>query len=223
MYNYLYKITNLINHKIYVGVHKTLDLNDGYMGSGKIIKAAIQKYGIENFRKDILEFFDTYEDALMAESIMVTPDFLLREDVYNLRRGGTGGFDYINKTGLDKIGREKGHLNRTDESYKLMREGGYKGQQALKDSGNRSVGHRRDPIKQKEYSDRSRSKESIDKRKETYKTIGHQQKDKNSQYGTCWITNGKNNKKIKKNESIPEDWKLGRTLICNPSTSAFTT
>lgn len=38
-YYYIYQITNLVNAKIYVGVHKTKDLNDGYMGSGKVISA----------------------------------------------------------------------------------------------------------------------------------------------------------------------------------------
>jgi len=35
---------------------------------------------------------------------------------------------------------------------------------------------------------------------------------KNSQFGTCWITNGKENKKIKKENIIPNGWKLGRKL-----------
>jgi len=98
--NYLYQITNIINNKIYIGVHKTDNMDDGYMGSGKIINYAIKKYGIENFKKDILGFYNTYEDALTGEEEIVTDEFLLREDVYNLRRGGTGGFDYINKNGL---------------------------------------------------------------------------------------------------------------------------
>lgn len=34
----------------------------------------------------------------------------------------------------------------------------------------------------------------------------------NSQYGTCWITDGKENRKIKKSDRIPEGWYLGRRL-----------
>ncbi len=56
MFYYIYQITNMVNAKIYVGVHKTSNLNDGYMGSGKIIRSAMEKHGISNFSKDILEF-----------------------------------------------------------------------------------------------------------------------------------------------------------------------
>lgn len=96
MFYYTYKITNVINDKIYVGVHKTAKLDDGYMGSGTAIIAAIKKYGVQKFKKEILKQFDSYKDALAHEKEIVTPEFLLREDVYNQRRGGTGGFDHIN-------------------------------------------------------------------------------------------------------------------------------
>ena len=96
MFYYLYQITNLVNNKIYVGIHKTMDMNDGYMGSGKIIKRAIKKHGADKFKKDILETFVDSESMYAREKEVVTDKFLLCEDVYNLRRGGLGGFDYIN-------------------------------------------------------------------------------------------------------------------------------
>jgi len=103
MFFYLYRITNLVNNKIYVGVHKTTSLEDGYMGSGKVIMRAYEKYGINNFKKDILETFDNSESMYAREKEVVTDEFLLSEETYNLRRGGFGGFDYINKSGIPKM------------------------------------------------------------------------------------------------------------------------
>ena len=76
---YLYQIRNNLNNKIYVGVHKTANLNDGYMGSGKIIRSAIAKHGIDNFTKVILEFFENAELMYAREKEIVTDEFLLRE------------------------------------------------------------------------------------------------------------------------------------------------
>jgi hypothetical protein len=96
----LYKITNTINGKIYIGVHRTSNLDDGYMGSGKAIQAAIIKYGVEHFHKEILETFYTSEEMYEREKQIVNEEFLLRDDVYNIQRGGHGGFEYLIRSGL---------------------------------------------------------------------------------------------------------------------------
>lgn len=101
-YHYLYRIVNKINHKIYIGVHSTDNLNDKYMGSGKILKKAQEKYGIENFEKEILEFFDNTNDMLIAEAKIVNAEFRNRKDTYNLALGGgsgdTGVYDSIERS-----------------------------------------------------------------------------------------------------------------------------
>ena len=87
----IYKITNNLNGKIYIGKHITENIDDGYMGSGTVIKKAIRKYGVENFTKEIL--FDVYGEDLMnfLEEAIVDEAFVAREDTYNLKTGGDGG------------------------------------------------------------------------------------------------------------------------------------
>lgn len=89
-YFYLYKITNMINGKIYIGVHSTDNLNDSYMGSGVALHRAFEKYGIENFRKEILMFFHNNQELYNKESEIVTESFVERKDTYNMTTGGYG-------------------------------------------------------------------------------------------------------------------------------------
>ena len=87
-YHYLYKIINLLDNKYYIGVHSTSNLDDGYMGSGTHIKNAISKYGIGNFKKEILEFFETAEQKWLAEIKHVTLEVVQDENSYNMAPGG---------------------------------------------------------------------------------------------------------------------------------------
>lgn len=71
MYYGLYKITNLVNGKMYIGQHVTDNLDDGYMGSGKLMKRALSKYGAENFRKEWLGFYEDEEELNYMERVFV--------------------------------------------------------------------------------------------------------------------------------------------------------
>lgn len=91
MIYYVYETKCTITNMIYVGVHGTENLQDGYLGSGFYFLRAVKKYGKNAFEKRILSFHNTFEDALLEEKRIVTLDFIRREDTYNLKEGGFGG------------------------------------------------------------------------------------------------------------------------------------
>lgn len=96
---YIYETKNIINDKIYIGQHASEDIvNDTYIGSGDIIKKAINKYGRSKFKRTVLFEFDTLEEAYLKEKELVTEEFLDRDDTYNVRLGGVGMFGHTRKT-----------------------------------------------------------------------------------------------------------------------------
>lgn len=87
-YFIVYETTNLINGKKYRGIHRTKNLNDRYLGSGFAFKCAIRKYGEDNFKKEILEFCNSYNELLEREKFYVDDDWIKDKNTYNLKTGG---------------------------------------------------------------------------------------------------------------------------------------
>lgn len=99
MHHIVYLTSNIINNKIYVGVHSTWNIDDGYLGSGLKLNNSIKKYGKENFIKKILYYCLESKDAYEIEKQIVDEIFLKRKDTYNIKLGGLGGFKHINNFG----------------------------------------------------------------------------------------------------------------------------
>ena len=205
MFYTIYKITNIINNKFYIGKHQTKNLNDGYMGSGKLIKAAIKKYGIQNFTKEILFIFDNELDMNLKEKELV----VLSEESYNICEGGKGGFNYINRNLLQntehaiEVRRKNGAntLRKLSERNRADPEFYDKWYKKVLESSKNRVGS----FTGKKHSEHTKK---IMSEKASYNMAGN----KNHRYNTMWITNGTDSKNIKKTEAIPYGWFKGRTL-----------
>ncbi len=99
----VYQTINIVNNKIYVGIHKTKDPSkfDGYIGNGVNInypstymnpkypfQKAVKKYGTSNFKRSILFIFDNELEASNKEKEIVNKQFIQRSDTYNIALGG---------------------------------------------------------------------------------------------------------------------------------------
>ena len=107
----IYKITNLTNGKMYIGQHTTNNLDDGYMGSGKILIRALKKYGLQNFKKEWLMFCEDTDELNYMERVYVDQTWVDRCDTYNLKLGGKVccGFHHTEETKRKLSEANKGH------------------------------------------------------------------------------------------------------------------
>jgi hypothetical protein len=91
MKHLIYKTTNNLNSRFYIGMHSTSNEDDGYLGSGKRIKAEIKKYGHDNFTREIL-FRELSRKELEDREAQVVNEELLADPLcLNLKNGGEGG------------------------------------------------------------------------------------------------------------------------------------
>jgi hypothetical protein len=90
MYYTIYKTTNTLTGQFYIGQHFTQDIDDGYLGSGSLLKESIKKYGKKNFIKEILYVFDNEFEMNEKEKELITENFLSNPLVLNVQTGGYG-------------------------------------------------------------------------------------------------------------------------------------
>ena len=202
----IYKITNLINGKIYIGQHQTYNLDDGYMGSSIILNNAIEKYGIENFKKEIIRECENFDEMNRAEAEIVDKDFVDRSDTYNVSVGGTFGWENCNKA-----------LRNNEEKEQLRRK--HSAEQVREyirmhpEFGNRiSNGLKRYYSKHESVWVGRHHKESTKEKIGKANSV-HQQGKGNSHYGTHWWKDPNDKTKtlcIKEGDPVPEGWIRGR-------------
>ena len=131
---YVYKITNKINGKIYIGKHsQNIQNKDSYFGSGILLHKAILKYGKENFKKELIEICNK-DNIGNKEAYWINTFNSFTPNGYNLAKGGNGGNStngtHVYNNGIiqkflkkgDKIpkGFFKGRLKHTEEAKVKM-------------------------------------------------------------------------------------------------------
>ncbi len=209
MFYTIYKITNQIDGKIYIGSHKTKNLNDGYMGSGKYLKYAQEKYGIENFTKEILYVYGDPESMFAKEAELVSEDFLATENTYNLKVGGFGGWDHVNMQLDSSTRRVRGKRGGDAWAHRLASD---PTQMAIHSEKTRNMFlklHSENRLKSSGFKNKKHTEDAR-------KKIGAKNKINMSgvnhhSYGKFWITDGIQNKTIGTNETIPAGFRKGKT------------
>jgi group I intron endonuclease len=203
-YHFIYKTTNLINGKFYVGMHSTNDLNDGYLGSGNRLRRSIRRNGKDNFKLEILEFLPDRTSLSLREKELINEDLLKDPMCMNLKLGGFGGF--VNDVHRDRfIEASKKNLIKGPNKIKQLR---LDSEWVKKFSIQVKLGLHKSNFNPTTFKGKLHSVETKQKISEAKKGKGTG--NANSQFGTMWITNSTENKKIKKEEIIPIGWKPGR-------------
>lgn len=92
-YGYVYKTTNLLNRKVYIGQRTEKGFNLDYFGSGKHLWNSIKKYGLIHFKVEFIAFASSKKDLNKLEKFYIAEarKLLSSENVYNIRDGGEGG------------------------------------------------------------------------------------------------------------------------------------
>ncbi len=204
--HYIYKTTCNVTGKWYVGMHSSINEDDGYMGSGKILRYSIRKYGVDNHTKEILEYCDSREELVLREIEIVTKELISDGFCMNLKEGGSGGFSS-----------EEHKLKFIESAKKTQIQNLLAKDEKLREKHNElsSINMKKLNLDGKVKYDNRKGTSLSEKHKKLLSEIkkGTGLGEKNSQYGTCWITKEGDNKKIKKEDLdfyLNEGWVRGR-------------
>jgi hypothetical protein len=202
LYYIIYRTTNNVNGKFYCGKHQTQDLDDGYLGSGKLLQRAIKKHGRENFTREIVMLCRSVDIMNeMEEYLSIKENWVGNAQCYNMRHGGDGGFDHVHR---DPALLEKRKKNSAAAAARRP---------YLDTTVYWTEDIRRETI---ERARRNGVASKGSKRSDEFKQYlsGLGAGSNNSQYGTCWCVRNdavdlSSRQKFRK-DAIPDGWMLCR-------------
>lgn len=208
--HYIYKTTCNVTKKWYIGMHSASNLDDGYMGSGKILRYSIRKYGADNHTKEILEYCESREVLVLRETEIVNSELISDGFCMNLKEGGQGGGKFYSIEQMMNCSKAGNEVLK----YKFANDKEFRDKFVLK-AKNRILIGELIPEKTLNYDWNGKSHSEETKTLMSEKSKGTGTGEANSQYGTCWITKDGVCKKVKKEEIeiwTNEGWEKGRKL-----------
>lgn len=186
-HHYIYKTTNIINGKFYIGKHSSMLLEDDYLGSGTIITQSIKKYGKENFVREIIMICHTENEAYYYEEQIIA-SCLGNPMCYNMVPGGKG-FNFESAKAACEVAQKNGWYgfkSMSEEDHKSIASGGGKlGAAKCEELNTGMFGWT--------FDDRSKWSSEINSDR-------------------VWITDGTVDMRIKKSDTIPDNFYVGRSI-----------
>ena len=126
MFGFIYKTTNKVNGKAYIGMCSSQSRFSKYLGSGVLLKQAIEKYGVENFEREILQECYSDEELRLAEAKWITYFDAVKSDrFYNLCEGGRGGDTGFNVSMSDVVKTTWNNYSESEKKARLKNFGKY--------------------------------------------------------------------------------------------------
>lgn len=211
-YHYIYKTTCQVTARFYIGMHSTSNLEDGYLGSGKVLWHSRRKHGDAAHIKEVIEYLPSRAALVLREKALVNSELLADPLNMNLKYGGAGGFDHINLPG---DWRGFGNLKSSDVQAKIRAKKAIRmlePEYHQKVCENISKGLKR-IVGFAPFAGRKHRPETLDKMSKSH--LGKQDGEKNSQFGTCWINKDGTPMKIRKSELemyLQQGFKKGRKI-----------
>jgi len=202
-YHYIYKITR-DDGRYYIGMHSTDNLDDGYFGSGKLITRSVKQHGVEKHKKEILEFLSSRISLKERERQLVNEEIVSDPKCMNIALGGhpSGFFTKAQQVNASIAGNRSSKRDHKVISEKILQT------KRERNSFNRSQWGN--------WQGRKHSEETKAKMKATIAERACGIGEKNSQFGSCWVTNGVKPIKIKKeqlDEFLARGYSQGRKVV----------
>lgn len=176
MYGYIYKTTNVLNGKIYIGKKKG-SFTPTYKGSGKYLRNAINKYGIENFNVEVIEYCDNLQIQNEREKYWIAYFEQQGYSMYNISKGGDGGDTYYKLSENDRLLRcnkisKSSHFNNLETSAR------YKAWNTRRLNGTDKFSNEQLQKMSNSHKGKKQSKQTIEKRVKTRQGYRHTEETK---------------------------------------------